>query len=146
MTADEMRQTAAELLAHAEDARRPFDDDRARRWIEYRPRERPGVSLAALDLPARKAAHRLLASALSTHAFAQAAAIMALEEVLHRAEGYRRARNSDDSSVVIFGKPADRWGGRFGGHHISWTVTLAGATVPPAPPFPAPNPRPTDYA
>src|SRR2546423_14678684 len=113
MTADEMRQPAAELLGHAERCRRPFDAARARRWIEYRPRERPGISLAALDLPARKAVHRLLASALSTHAFAQAAAIMALEEVLDRAEGYRRDRHSAAYYVVIFGEPGDRWGWPF---------------------------------
>ena len=86
-----MRHAAATLLAHldgdqADTARRRFDDEAARRWIEYRPRPRPGVSLATLDPAARKAAHRLLASALSTAAFAQAAAIMALEEVLDHTE------------------------------------------------------------
>src|SRR5205807_374782 len=81
--------------------RRDFDDDRARRWIEYRPEPRPGVSLADLDPAGRKAAHRLLACALSTHAFAQAAGIMALEEVLDRAEGGRRGRHSDDYRAVV---------------------------------------------
>jgi hypothetical protein len=148
MTANEMRRTAAELLSHVADerVRRAFDDDRARRWIEYRPRERPGISLAELDLPARKAAHRLLASALSTHAFAQAAAIIALEEVLDRAEGYGRERHSDDYYVVVFGEPGDRWGWRFEGHHISVSVTLTGDTVSPGPVFLGANPARTDYA
>src|SRR5947209_9544472 len=114
---DTMRRYAAEVLAgldadRAAEARRAFDDEKARRWIEYRPEPRPGVSLADLDPAGRKAAHQLLACALSTHAFAQAAGIMALEEVLDRAEGGRRGRHSDDYRVVVFGEPAhdDRWG------------------------------------
>src|SRR5436309_1568184 len=72
-----MRRYAGELLGRLDDdraaqARRDFDDDRARRWIEYRPEPRPGVSLADLNPAGRKAAHQLLACALSTHAFAQA--------------------------------------------------------------------------
>src|SRR5262249_34201413 len=61
-------------------AGRPSAAGGARRWIEYRPRPRPGACLADLDRAAHKAAHRLLASALSPHAFAQAVSIMALEE------------------------------------------------------------------
>ncbi len=40
----------------------PFADDGARRWLEYRPEPRPGACLAGLSIPARKAAHRLLAT------------------------------------------------------------------------------------
>ena len=71
-----------------------------RRWIEYRPRPRPGVSLADLDTPARKAAFRLLATALSAPAYAQALTIVALEEVLDRAEGWSRGRHSNDYWVI----------------------------------------------
>jgi Protein of unknown function (DUF3500). len=63
-------------------AARPFADDAARRWLEYRPRSRPGACLAELSGTARKAAHRLLATGLSEHAYAQAMGIVALEEVL----------------------------------------------------------------
>src|SRR5947207_13074667 len=96
---DAMRRHATDLLSGlaggtAAQGGRAFDDDGARRWIEYRPQPRPGVSLADLDVAGRKAAHRLLATALGTHAFAQAVTVMALEEVLDRAEGYRRSRHS----------------------------------------------------
>ncbi len=148
-----MRRCAADLLARLDadrsaQARRAFDDDRARRWIEYRPETRPGVSLADLDVTGRKAAHRLLASALSTHAFAQAAGIMALEEVLDRAEDGHRGRHSDDYRVVVFGNPEPdaRWGWRFEGHHISVSVTLAGDLVSAAPVFLGANPATVSYA
>ena len=72
-----MRVAAARLLAVLDDgqrqlAAREFTDDAARRWLEYRPRHRPGACLAELSIPARKAAHRLLATGLSEHAYAQA--------------------------------------------------------------------------
>jgi Protein of unknown function (DUF3500) len=60
---------ATSLLAGLDDeqralAARPFADDAARRWLEYRPRRRPGACLADLSGSARKAAHRLLATVL----------------------------------------------------------------------------------
>jgi hypothetical protein len=153
MTADEMRRTAADLLAHldgerADAARRPFDDEPARRWIEYRPRPRPGISLADLDPAGRKVAHRLLATALGTHAFAQAAAVMALEEVLDRQEGGHRDRHSDDYYAVVFGDPSagDHWAWRFEGHHVSVSMTLVGDAVSPGPVFLGANPARVTYA
>ena len=53
-----------------------FTDDAARRWLEYRPEPRPGACIGDLSGPARKAAHKLLATALSEHAYAQAMAIV----------------------------------------------------------------------
>jgi hypothetical protein len=49
--------TTRRALAH-----RPLDDERLR-WVEYTPRPRPGAWLADLGRDARKAAHRLLATA-----------------------------------------------------------------------------------
>jgi hypothetical protein len=149
----DMRQHAASLLRgldaeRSTEASRPFADEGARRWIEYRPEPRPGVSLADLDGAGRKAAHRLLGSALSTHAFAQAATVMALEEVLDRVEGGRRGRHSDDYRVTVFGdpEPDGRWGWRFEGHHISVSVTLDGELVSAGPVFLGANPAATSYA
>ncbi|GAA2326478.1 DUF3500 domain-containing protein [Dactylosporangium salmoneum] len=144
-----MRVEAAGLLRVAPPAVRvPFDDEAMRRWIEYRPRPgRPGVVLWQLGVEARKAAHRLLATALRPHAFAQAMAIVALEEVLDRAEGYRRGRHSADYWVVVFGDPVagGRWGWRFEGHHLSVTMMLDGDTVYPTPVFLGANPLATEY-
>ncbi|WSN14843.1 DUF3500 domain-containing protein [Micromonospora sp. NBC_01699] len=131
-----------ELAAH------PFDADAQRRWIEYRPRPRPGVCVADLDRTARKAAHRLLATALSPHAYAQAMGIIALEEVLDRQEGWRRGRHSDDYWVVVFGDPArdDHWSWRFEGHHLSVTMTVLGDRIFPTPVFLGANPARVSYA
>jgi hypothetical protein len=143
-----MRTEAARFLRAAPPAARAaFDDEPARRWLEYRPERRPGASLTDLDPSTRKAAHRLLATALRPHAFAQAMTIVSLEEVLDRSEGYRRGRHSNDYSVIVFGDPsADaRWGWRFEGHHLSVTMTLDGDTIYPTPVFFGANPNAVYY-
>ena len=127
-------------------ARRPFDDGE-RRWLEYRPRPRPGLSLADMGPDARKAAHRLLATGLTPPAYAQAMAAIALEEVLDRAEGWARNRHSEDYRVVVFGQPGDdRWAWRFEGHHLSVTMTVVNGVVAPAPVFLGANPARVDLA
>nr|WP_184833120.1 DUF3500 domain-containing protein [Allocatelliglobosispora scoriae] len=146
-----MRAAASHLLTTLDEellarATRRFADDEARRWIEYRPRPRPGVSLAEIPAPARKAVHRLLATALSPHAYAQVMAVTALEEVLDRREGWGRGRHSDDYWIAVFGHPADdRWAWRFEGHHISVTMTVAGDRISPSPVFLGANPARVGY-
>ncbi len=134
-------------VTRAEGHRR-FDDERARRSIEYRPRPRPGVSLAELDLAGRKAVHRLLATALSRSAFTQVAAVMGLEEVLDLTEGGHRHRHRDDYRVAVFDDPGagDRWAWRFEGHHVSVSVTLVGDAVSAGPVFLGANPACVAYA
>jgi hypothetical protein len=147
-----MRDEAVRLLDTLDEGQRAdghlaFDDGAARRWIEYRPRHRPGVCLADLDRAGRKAAHRLLATALSTHGYAQAMAVTALEEVLDRAEGGGRGRHSNDYWVAVFGDPGadERWGWRFEGHHLSVSMTLVGPEVSPSPVFLGANPATVGY-
>lgn len=129
-------------------AARPFADEVARRWIEYRPLPRPGACLADLSVAARKAAFRLLATGLSEHAFAQAMVIVALEEVLDLQEHGQRNRHSGDYWVSIYGDPAgtDPWSWRFEGHHLSVTMTVDGVEVSPAPVFLGANPAAVAYA
>jgi len=148
-----MRSAALALLAALDDEQRalaalPFEDDAARRWLEYRPRHRPGASIARLRETPRKAAHRLLATGLSEHAYAQAMSIIALEEVLDRREQWRRGRHSNDYWVSVFGDPAGDapWSWRFEGHHLSVTMTVGGARVSPAPVFFGANPACVSYA
>ncbi|RLP94899.1 DUF3500 domain-containing protein [Micromonospora sp. BL4] len=148
-----MRAAGTALLAALDPAARdqavhPFDDEAARRWLEYRPRPRPGACLAELDIAGRKAAHRLLATALSPSAYAQAMAIVALEEVLDRAEGWGRGRHSGDYWVAVFGDPArdDRWAWRLEGHHLSVSMTVVDDQVSPAPIFFGANPAAVRYA
>src|ERR1700761_5586941 len=151
--AGQMRAAARSLLAsldgeQRELAARPFADDAARRWLEYRPRSRPGACIAELNGTARKAAHRLLATGLSEHAYAQAMGIVALEEVLDREEQWRRGRHSGDYWVSVYGDPdGDQpWSWRFEGHHLSVTMTVAGQEVSPAPVFFGANPACVSYA
>ncbi|MFE9656910.1 DUF3500 domain-containing protein [Micromonospora sp. NPDC006431] len=150
---EQMRAAAGAWLAALDEparqrARHDFADEAARRWLEYRPRPRPGVSLADVDVTARKAAHRLLATALSPPAYAQAMAVVALEEVLDRAENWRRGRHSGDYWVAVFGDPArdDRWAWRFEGHHLSVTMTVVDDQVSPAPLFLGANPATVRHA
>src|SRR6266705_142940 len=129
----QMRSAAITLLESLDDGPRklaalPFADDAARRWLEYRPEPRPGACIALASVADRKAAHRLLSTALSDHAYAQAMVIIALEEVLDRAERGQMNRHSGDCFVSVFGDPAgyDPWSWRFEGHHLSVTMTLVG--------------------
>lgn len=149
----QMRSAAAALLAALDSrqcrlAARPFSDDTARRWLEYRPEHRPGACIADMSRTARKAAHRLLATALSDHAYAQAMAIIALEEVLDRREEWQRGRHSGDYWVCVFGDPAgdEPWSWRFEGHHLSVTMTVLGDEISPAPVFFGANPACVRYA
>jgi hypothetical protein len=149
----QMRWAATALLnaldgqQHAR-AARSFTDDAARRWLEYRPRPRPGACIAEMSRDARKAAHRLLATALSEHAYAQAMGIIALEEVLDRREGWQQGRHSGDYWVTVFGAPAgdQPWSWRFEGHHLSVTMTVVADEVSPAPVFLGANPARISYA
>lgn len=121
-------------------ARYAFDHPARTSW-SYLPGDRPGTSLLELDRAARKAAHRLLATALSRPAFAQAATIMAWEEVLDLDEGGRRGRHSAGYNLVLFGSPgAEPWSWRFEGHHLSVTATVVSGQVVVAPLFLGANP------
>ena len=152
-TAAEMRRAATALLAALDDGHRalaalPFEDDAARRWLEYRPERRPGACLATADPAARKAAHRLLATGLGEHGYAQAAVIMALEEVLDREENWAFGRHSGDYWVCVFGEPngTGPWSWRFEGHHLSVTMTVRADDVSPAPVFLGANPAAVCHA
>jgi hypothetical protein len=146
-----MRTAATALLERLDGERRvlahrPLDDQRLR-WLEYRPQSRPGACLADLDRDARKAAHRLLATGLSPHAYAQAMTIVALEEVLDRQESWYRGRHSNDFWVVVYGDPReDAWAWRFEGHHLSVTMAVVDGEVHPAPVFLGANPAAVRYA
>jgi hypothetical protein len=148
-----MRHEAGALLRELEPDQRQlvaleFGDNAARRWIEYRPNSRPGGCLALMSVAARKAAHRLLATGLSEHSFAQAMAVVALEEVLDLQERRTMNRDSGDYFVLVFGDPGqeDVWSWRFEGHHLSVTMTVAGDDISPAPVFLGANPACVSYA
>jgi hypothetical protein len=150
--AAQMRSAATALLKELGDSERtlcalPFGQDAERRWLRYQPlQRRPGACLATLTPAARKAAHILLTTGLSEHAYAQAMAIVALEEVLDRKERGALNRHSGDYWVSVFGDPSgDMWSWRFEGHHLSVTMTVVGDDVSPAPVFLGANPARVSY-
>lgn len=126
---------------------RPVTDDELRHRWAYTPGERPGAVYGDLARPQRKAVHRMLASVLSPHAYAQVAAIMALEDVLDDREGGHRDRHHGDYWTVLFGMPGgdEPWGWRFEGHHISVSVIVVDRQVSATPVFLGANPAVTAY-
>lgn len=143
---ERMTEAAAELLDGLDlelrhQVQRPFPDDATRRDWSYVPRPRPGPALDQLDRRGRKAVHRLVASALRHHAYAQVAAVMALEDVLDEVEGGSGRRFRDGYHLVVFGEPgADPWGWRFEGHHLSLNLTVADGRAATTPLFLGANP------
>jgi hypothetical protein len=140
---------ASDLLAalrpeNARAARFPFGAPARAQW-SYLPGARRGAELAALGATGRKAAHRLLATALSRPAFAQAVTIMAFEELLDLDERGALGRHSDGYYVAVFGEPGtEPWGWRFEGHHLSVNVTVAAGRPVVAPLFLGSNPARVD--
>ncbi len=118
-----------------------FDTDDRRRWA-YWPTARRGVPLSTLDRRQAKTAHRLLAALLPLPAYARAVAIMGLDEILDRLEGYRSdRRHGGDYWVTVFGRPGtQRWGVRFEGHHVSVHATVCGGEARLTPLFLGANP------
>jgi hypothetical protein len=114
----------------------PFDGDERRTWA-YWPTARRGVPLHRLQRSQTKAVHRVLGRLLPLPTFAQATAIMGLDEVLDALDGWRGdRRHRDDYWVSIFGQPGgDRWGWRFEGHHVSIHATVVGGEVQVTPLF-----------
>jgi hypothetical protein len=122
--------------------RHPFTDEALRRRWAYTPQRRPGLSFGELDRAGRKAVHRLIAATLSPHAYAQAATIMALEDVLDHAEGGGRDRHQSDYWIIAFGDPAggQPWAWRFEGHHLSVNITACAGRIVTTPCFFGANP------
>ncbi|MEU7480974.1 DUF3500 domain-containing protein [Lentzea sp. NPDC042327] len=122
------------------------DDDLRHRWA-YTPGDRPGLVFGGLRRDQRKAVHGMLATVLSPHAYAQVAAVMALEDVLDHREGGHRDRHSGDYWTVLFGTPGgdEPWGWRVEGHHLSVNVIVADGRVSATPFFLGANPSRVTY-
>ena len=150
-----MTDAAAALLAALDAGQRikasfALDDDDERRSWAYFPKGFRGLPMREMDGAQRKLTHRLVASGLSIHAYAQATTIIALDDVLNEIEGRRidAVRDSGRYFISIFGAPGgvDPWGWRFEGHHVSlhFTIMNGGLVAPtliaPTPIFLGANP------
>jgi len=130
-----MRESAEHFLAALPErqrasAMRAFDDHDRVDW-HYTPRSRNGISLKELDPRGRDAVHALLKTALSAAGYRKVVNIIELELVLRELETFGLMRDPERYHVTFYGKPgpADRWGWRFEGHHVSLNFTLAGDRI-----------------
>lgn len=114
--------------------RRGLDDKERTNW-HFVPRRREGVSLKEMDSTQRRAAHALMRSALSSHGYLKAKAVMELEAVLFALESRpdRPARHRDPELYwfMVFGEPLSGkpWAWRVEGHHLSLNFTVVGDDV-----------------
>ena len=113
----------------------PFDHEERETWF-YTPTDHGGLSLLEMSPTQHRLTHRLLATGLSHAGYVTANAIMALENMLDRIEGWsqsfgrERARDPLLYWIAVFGDPGDdSWAWRFGGHHISLHFTIVDGEV-----------------
>jgi hypothetical protein len=104
---------------------REWDDEDRTTWF-YTPTDHGGLPLGAQRPPQQQFTMRLVAEGLSVPAYNTVAAVIGIENVLDRVEGFtrdwgrERGRDPGLYWLRIFGRPgAQRWGWRFGGHHVS---------------------------
>ena len=101
-------------------------DAERRRWF-YTPTDHGGLTLGAQRPAQQRLALRLVSAGLSEAGYVTAAAILGLDNVLDRAEGWsvdwgrERGRDPGMYYLRVFGQPGatGAWGWRFGGHHVS---------------------------
>jgi hypothetical protein len=128
------------------------EDERTRFF--YTPTDHGGIEFVDMWPQQHGAAMRLLAATLSPGAYSTAATIMGLENVLAGLEGFVdfdhdpdevRTRNPNRYHVSVFGTPGEEpWGWRFGGHHVSVSMTVADGEVRLLPSFLGANPASYD--
>jgi hypothetical protein len=99
--------------------------DERLRWF-YTPTDHGGLPLGSMRPAQQRLAMRLVSTGLSEAGYVTVAAVMGLENVLDRVEGFaarfgrERGRDMEMYYLRVFGKPgAPTWAWRFGGHHVS---------------------------
>jgi len=114
-----------------------FTNAGERRLWYFTPTDHGGLALADMSTTQHRIVHRLVATGLSPEGYNTVAAIMGLENILDRLEGFKvdfgRQRGRDPLLyyITLFGDPAGEspWGWRFGGHHVSLHYTIIGGVV-----------------
>lgn len=127
--APEMTEAARAWLDTLDDNQRamalmPYDAAQRVDWHFIPKDERKGVQVKHMNEQQRKAAMRLMRSALSQIGYSKARTIMALEELLKELESGKSGtplRDSERYYFTVFGEPkADtQWGLSIEGHHLS---------------------------
>jgi len=118
----------------------PFDGEERGDW-HYVPRSRKGIPLRDLDPTQRRLAEDLLKTGLGPRGYTEAMGVLALEGVLREREGAYRDPGLYYVSVFGAPSPADPWGFRVEGHHLSLNYTVVpGQGIATAPAFFGANP------
>jgi hypothetical protein len=118
-----------------------FEDEKRLDW-HFVPRARTGLPLGAMDDAERRAAHRLLRTALTPAGYGRAAGVIELESVL-RAIERNPGRDPGLYFFSVFGDPGGSgpWSLRFEGHHLALNFTGDAAEgIAPTPLFFGANP------
>lgn len=120
-----------------------FDDAERKDWsnLPAGGYPRKGLSFEDMDDRARRAAHELMRSSLSSQGYLKAAAIVRREGVILQnlpADADARRRNNFGMGKYffgVFGQPGTdkRWGWQFDGHHLALNFTVVGEQVTGAP-------------
>lgn len=123
-----------------------FESSEREAW-HFIPKDRVGVSLREQDLEQRRAAHRILRTALSNRGYLKSVAIMRLEHILRSIESDREnvdeIRHPGKYWLAVFGDPGGEkpWGWRIEGHHLSLNFSVVpGEGIAAAPSFYGANP------
>jgi len=121
-------------------ARFAWDDARRLAWSGG-PRERDGVTLAAMPPEARHLAMAMLTTIVSPRGLRTVLAIMSLERELFLRENSSPRRDPERYYFQVFGDPnGSRWALRCEGHHLSISVSVVDGVVHCGPCFRATNP------
>ena len=144
MTASVLR--FLESLSDTQRARASFSfahEAERTQWF-YTSTDHGGLPLTDCSPGQQQMALRVVANGLSASGYATASAIMATENILEALEGWKisdlwghtRTRDPLRYAISVFGAPegGDRWGWRFGGHHLSLNYTVRGGQVVSATP------------
>ncbi len=140
-----MNELAATLLDSCDPRQRAalvraWDDKDRTTWF-YTPTDHGGLPIGAQRPTQQRLTMQLVAGGLSEAAYNTVAAVIGLENILDRVEGFQRdwgrERGRDPGLywLRLFGAPgADRWGWRFGGHHVSLNYVIEGGRLVSATP------------
>jgi hypothetical protein len=123
-----------------------YEDPSRVDWYFVPRNQRKGMQIKELSAEQRKAAHALLAAALSQAGYEKATTIMELEAILHELEKSKSGGNIRDTEryyFTVFGTPGEqgKWGLSVEGHHLSLNFVVAdGRVVSSTPAFFGANP------
>ena len=110
-----------------------LDNEERFNWHYFPKSDRKGISLNELTNDQKDKAFGLLKSCLSNSGYTKTMEIISLENVLKVLENRSddEYRNSGKYYIIIFGDPhpANSWGWRFEGHHISFSFSAMNNTL-----------------